>query len=107
MKSRFEDQPKNGLVLYGTMPPVSTLTDTLTAAQALQDAGVEKSQAEAHVRVIAQIVKETQGDFATKADINGLASDIKRLESEMRTIKWMVASGFVILALMIALRPVL
>jgi len=84
---------------------VNTLTDTLTAAQALRDAGVEKSQAEAHVRVMAQIVRETQGDSATKADISRLESDISRLESEIRTIKWMVASGFVILALMIALRP--
>ena len=77
------------------MLAMNTLTDTLSAAQALQDAGVEKSQAEAHARVMAQIVRGTQGDFATKADIS-------RLESEIRTIKWMVASGFIILALMIA-----
>jgi len=91
---------------------VNTLTDTLTAAQALRDAGVEKSQAEAHVRVMTQIVRETQGDFATKADISKLESglsklesEISKLESEIHIIKWMVASGFVILALMIALRP--
>ena len=81
---------------------MKTLIDTLTAAQALQDAGVEKSQAEAHVRVMARIVRETQGDFSTKAGINGLESDINRLASEIRTIKWMAASGFVILGLMIA-----
>lgn len=82
------------------------------AAQVLRDAGVEESQAEAHVRVMAQVVKEAQGGFATKTDISGLGSDISRLESEIsklgseiRIIKWMVASGFVILALMIALRP--
>lgn len=91
---------------------MNTLTDTLTAAQALRDAGVEESQAEAHVRVMAQIVRETQGDFATRSDISKLESDISklesdisRLESEIRIIKWMVASGFVILALMVALRP--
>lgn len=84
---------------------MNALTDTLTAAQVLRDAGVEESQAEAHVRVMAQIVRETQGDFATKADISRLESEISKLESEIRIIKWMVASGFVILALMIALRP--
>ena len=71
----------------------------------VRDAGVEKSQAEAHVRVMTQIVREAQGDFATKADISKLESEIPKLESEIHIIKWMVASGFVILALMIALRP--
>ncbi|MCY4611739.1 MAG: hypothetical protein OXC38_08595 [Gammaproteobacteria bacterium] len=57
---------------------MNTLTDTLTAAQALRDAGVEKSQAEAHVRVMTQIVRETQGDFATKADISKLEKATQR-----------------------------
>lgn len=72
--------------------------DTLTAAQVLREAGVGKSQAEAHMRVMVQMVRETQGNFATKADIS-------KLGSEIRIIKWMAASGFVILALMIALQP--
>ena len=76
--------------------------DTLAVSKELQDAGFETKQAEA----IAWAVKQSQGDLATKQDINllktELKSDNKQLETEMKAnfeklksditwIKWSMA----------------
>ena len=60
--------------------------DTLQAARALQDSGVERQQAEA----IAQIVSLRVEDYATKADLTALearlGSKINTLEAKIETI---------------------
>ena len=76
--------------------------DTPAVSKELQDAGFETKQAEA----IAWAVKQSQGDLATKQDINllktELKSDNKQLETEMKAnfeklksditwIKWSMA----------------
>ena len=53
--------------------------DTLSAARELEAAGVERSQAEA----IAKVVRDGQGELATKADI-------ARLESRLGTLQWVL-----------------
>ena len=54
-----------------------TLFDTLTASKDLQQAGFEKSQAEA----IAMVIKQSEGDLVTKHDIALLKSDIALLNT--------------------------
>ena len=57
-----------------------TTFDTLTASKDLQQAGLEKSQAEA----IAMVIKQSEGDLVTKHDIALLKSDIAQLRSELK-----------------------
>ena len=52
--------------------------DTLTASKDLQQAGFETPQAEA----IALVIKNSQGDLATKADIQLLKVEIEKLRTE-------------------------
>ena len=69
--------------------------DTLTVSKELQDAGIEAKHAEA----IALAVKQSQGDLATKQDLNllrtELKSDIDKLKTELKSgfnwIKWALA----------------
>ena len=69
--------------------------DTLTVSNELQDAGIEAKHAEA----IALAVKQSQGDLATKQDLNllrtELKSDIDKLKTELKSgfnwIKWALA----------------
>ena len=56
-----------------------TTCDPLAAARKLEAAGVERSQAEA----IAQIVRNGQGDLATKADV-------ARLETRLSFLQWVI-----------------
>ncbi len=55
--------------------------DTLKVSKDLQQAGLEKSHAEA----IALAVKQGQGDLATKQDISLLKSDIDHLRTELKS----------------------
>ena len=60
--------------------------DTLTAAQDLEAAGVERGQAEA----IAKAIRDGQGDLATRADIVRLDSRLDALDSRLNTLQWVV-----------------
>ncbi len=78
--------------------------DTLTASKDLQKAGFEPSQADA----IALVVKDVQGDLATKSDLEHLATkedlaqvkssmnhlatkeDLARVKSDIIWLKWVV-----------------
>ncbi len=55
--------------------------DTLTASKDLQSAGIEVRQAEA----IALVVKNSQGDLATKSDIDHLRTELKSDIDNLRT----------------------
>ena len=70
-----------------------TTFDTLSAAEALEAAGIE----EAHAKAIAVAIRSGQGDLATKADINELRtevasvrSELASVRSELATIRWVV-----------------
>lgn len=72
---------------------IGTTFDTLSAAEALEAAGIE----EAHAKAIAVAIRGGQGDLATKADINELRtevasvrSELASVRSELATIRWVV-----------------
>ena len=89
-----------------------TFFDTLSVAENLQDAGIERKHAEA----IAKAVKAGQGDLATKSDIDQVRaeisqvraeisqvrtemnSDIQRLEDKINNLRWtvIVVAGLVV-----------
>ena len=60
--------------------------DTLTAAQDLEAAGVERHQAEA----IAKAIRNGQGDLATRADLAAFEERLGKqfAERETRLVKW-------------------
>ena len=60
--------------------------DTLQASKDLQSHGFEQEQAEA----IAQVVRNGQGELATKNDIASIRSDINSL-------RWMMGINFIIM----------
>lgn len=51
--------------------------DTLKYSKTLEAVGISKDQAEAHIRIIAEIV---EGDLATKQDIYELKNEMQKLE---------------------------
>ena len=51
--------------------------DTLRYSKALEAVGVSRDQAEAHIKIIAEIV---EGDLATKADVRELKDEMQKLE---------------------------
>ena len=70
-----------------------TTFDTLSAAEALEAAGINK----AHAKAIAVAIRNGHGDLATKAGIGALKAVIVRLESRigvldsrLNTIQWVV-----------------
>ena len=85
---------------------------TLKYAQRLEAAGFSRSQAEAQALVIQDALDDSMQPFATKADLTvvatkleatidrldtkidrvelALGSSIKELQSDMRTVKWML-----------------
>ena len=65
----------------------SPLFDTLSAARALEAAGVERSQAEAIASAIGH-----SGEYTTKADLAALES---RLESRMYRALWIQGGAVV------------
>lgn len=51
--------------------------DTLKYSKVLEAVGISRDHAEAHIRIIAEIV---EGDLATKQDINDLKVEVQKLE---------------------------
>lgn len=51
--------------------------DTLKYSKARESAGVSRDQAEAHIRIIAEIV---EGNLSTKQDIKDLKDEMHKLE---------------------------
>ena len=65
----------------------STSFDTLAAARALEAAGVDRKQAEAHANALRQAATADRDDLATKADLVDLRD---ALRSELATIRWAI-----------------
>ena len=65
----------------------STSFDTLAAARALEAAGVEREQAEAHANALRQAATADRDDLATKTDLVELRD---ALRSEFATIRWAI-----------------
>ena len=59
--------------------------NTLRYAKKLEEAGVSRQQAEAHVQIIAEII---EGDVATKQDITEVKHDIKEVKDEMVKLEY-------------------
>ena len=57
--------------------------DTLSASKDLQDAGIEARQADA----IALVFKNSQGNLATKADIELVKADIELVKAEINHLR--------------------
>lgn len=51
--------------------------DTLKYSKVLESAGVSRDQAEAHIKIISEIV---EGDLSTKQDIKELKDEMQKLE---------------------------
>ena len=51
--------------------------NTLMYAKKLEEVGVSRDQAEAHIQIIAEIV---EGDLSTKQDIKDLKDELQKLE---------------------------
>ena len=78
----------------------------LAAARALEAAGVERGQAEAHAEALRQAATADRDEFATKADLDNLRSqlhaDLAGLEGRMYRALWLQGAGIV--AVLAALR---
>ena len=59
---------------------------TLSAAEALEAAGIDK----AHAKAIAVAIRNGRGDLATRADINELWTEIASIRSELAIIRWVI-----------------
>jgi hypothetical protein len=101
------------------------MINTLKYAQRLEAAGFSRSQAEAQALVIQDALADSMQPFATKADLTivttkleakidrldtkidhvelTLGSSIKELQSDMRTVKWVL--GLMVPALITLLIP--
>jgi hypothetical protein len=94
------------------------MINTLKYAQRLEAAGFSRSQAEAQALVIQDALADSMQPFATKADLTivtaqleakidhvelSLGSSIKELQSDMRTVKWIL--GFMAPVLITLLIP--
>ena len=78
----------------------------LAAARALEAAGIERRQAEAHAEALRQAATADRDEFATKADLNNLRSELRAdlagLEGRMYRALWLQGAGIV--AILTALR---
>ena len=74
----------------------------LAAARALEAAGVERRQAEAHAEALRQVATADRDEFATKADLERLRADLAGLEGRMYRALWLQGAGIV--AVLTALR---
>ena len=74
----------------------------LAAARALEAAGVERRQAEAHAEALRQAATADRDEYATKADLERLRADLAGLEGRMYRALWLQGAGIV--AVLAALR---
>ena len=78
----------------------------LAAARALEAAGIERRQAEAHAEALRQAATADRDEFATKADLDSLRSELRAdlagLEGRMYRALWLQGAGIV--AILTALR---
>ena len=90
-------RPASEVVLRGVRVVTSSPFDTVSAARALESAGVERTQAEA----IASAIGHT-GESGTKSDVSMLKGEIASLEARMYRALWI--QGGAIVAILTALK---
>ena len=75
-------------------PSPATTFDALTAARELEDAGLERRQAEAIAGTMRKATLADRDTLATKADIAELQAatkaDIKAVRSDVGMLRWML-----------------
>ncbi len=71
---------------------MTTAFDTLSAAQHMEDAGMDRKHAEA----VAAAIRSGQGELATKADLSVLRSDITGVRSDITGLRWIIVIHFAI-----------
>lgn len=87
------------------------MTDTLSIANNLSNAGVDWEQAEAISKSIADAVEQQQGDLATKdfvrdqtntvrGEISALKADLSAQET--RIVYWIVGTGLAVIGVLVA-----
>ena len=78
----------------------------LAAARALEAAGIERRQAEAHAEALRQAATADRDELATKAGLDNLRSELRTdlagLEGRMYRALWLQGAGIV--AILTALR---
>ena len=77
----------------------ATTFNPLAATRALEAAGIERRQAEAHAEVLRQAVTADRDEYATKADLNAA---IATLRADLYRALWI--QGGAIVAILTALR---
>jgi hypothetical protein len=117
--------PPTFLCSRPTLNCTTDMINTLKYAQRLEAAGFSRSQAEAQALVIQDALDDSMQPFATKSDLTVVAtklearidrldtkidhveltlgSSIKELQSDMRTVKWVL--GLMVPALITLLIP--
>ena len=86
----------------GRLDKAASTFDTLAATRALEAAGVERKQAEAHAEWLRAAAGADLGQLATKANLEqfGTWESIAGLQGEFRIVKWVMAFlGTAILAM--------
>ena len=78
----------------------------LEAARALEAAGVDRRQAEAHAEALRQAATADRDELATKADLAALKADLAALEARMTANLYRALwfQGGAIIAILTALR---
>ena len=78
---------------------MSTATfDTLTTARALEAAGVERRQAEAHAEALRRAVSADRDELATKADLAELRAATR---ADLYRALWIQAAAFALIVLIV------
>ncbi|MBF0135612.1 MAG: CCDC90 family protein [Magnetococcus sp. DMHC-1] len=88
--------------------------DTLAFVKELETAGIPPNQAEAQARALSRVIQqveksrhEEQKELATRGDVLRMGNQIELAKVELRkdigtskveTIKWVIATGFIILS---------
>jgi hypothetical protein len=72
------------------------MLDTLKYSRILEAVGISRDQAEAHIKIISEIV---EGDLATKQDIKGLENKLVQLEYRLIIKLGAVVGAIVTLAI--------
>ena len=88
------------------------MIDTLSIARKLSNSGVKREQAEAIAGVVADAVDQQYGELATKDFVRNQisivrgeisAQDAKMSALETRLVRWIVATGLVVVGLLFTL----